>query len=534
MLRIKNLKLPVDHSEEDIKNSIIRKLRIKKAVQISFRIIKRSLDARKKDNLLYVYSVEVDTAEEKSILLNIQKYKDVDRVTESGSEEIRHAPANLKFRPVIIGCGPCGLFAALMLSGAGYNPVIIERGRKVRERSADTFRFWKDGIFDPESNVQFGEGGAGTFSDGKLNTQIRDPKNYKAKVLNELVRAGAPSEIEYAAKPHVGTFRLVKVVENLRNKISASGGEFLFGKKVTDIVSDDGEITGVRLEDDTLIEGTHFIFAIGHSARDTFRMLHKRGVRFEPKPFSVGFRIEHPQSVINEAVLGDKGGGPLGAAEYKLVHHCSNGRSVYSFCMCPGGRVVAAASEEGRVVTNGMSQYTRDEQNANSALVVGVKPDDFSEGELGGMEFQDMLEKNAFILGGSDYSAPAQLVGDFLNGVASSRAGTVTPTYMPGVRYTDLSSALPEYVISALREAIAAFDKQIKGFSMHDAVLTGVETRTSSPVRIVRGDDMQSVTLKGFYPGGEGAGYAGGIMSAAIDGIKIAESVAMDIAGRHD
>lgn len=531
MLRIKNLILPVDHSEEDLRNLIVNKIKINNNGLLSFRIVKRSLDARKKDRISYVYSVDVETSAERSVLSNLRKFKNVSLTPENELLEIIHAPADLKDRPVIIGSGPCGLFAALMLSAAGYAPVIIERGKKVKDRSADTFRFWKTGIFDPESNVQFGEGGAGTFSDGKLNTQIRDPKNYKAKVLNELVKAGAPSEIEYTAKPHVGTLRLVKVVENMRNKISDLGGEFIFEKKVTDIIIENGKITGVMLNDDSLVQGTHFIFAIGHSARDTFRMLHGRGIKFEPKPFSVGFRIEHPQSVINEALLGSKKGGPLGAAEYKLVHHCSNGRSVYSFCMCPGGRVVAAASEEGRVVTNGMSQYARDEHNANSALVVGVNPDDFYEGELGGMDFQDRLEKNAFELGGSDYSAPAQLVGDFLNGVPSSAQGSVTPTYIPGVKFTDLSSALPEYVISALKEAIPEFDKKIRGFSMNDAVLTGVETRTSSPVRIVRGEDMQSVSLKGLYPGGEGAGYAGGIMSAAIDGIKIAESVAQSITG---
>lgn len=532
MLRVKNLILPVDHSEEDLRNSIIRKLRINYKSLNYFRIAKRSFDARKKNNIVYVYSADVDTAVEKKILSNIKKYKDVDRSPEIVHKEICRAPEGLKNRPVIIGTGPCGLFSALILASTGYAPLIIERGKMVKERSADTFRFWKDGVFDPASNVQFGEGGAGTFSDGKLNTQIRDPKNYRQKVLAELVEAGAPAEIMFDSKPHVGTLRLIKVVENLRNKISVLGGEFLFGKEVTDIVIGDGNITAVMLENGTLIEGTHFIFAIGHSARDTFRMLHKRGVLLEPKSFSVGFRIEHPQSVINEALLGKKSGGPLGAAEYKLVHHCSNGRSVYSFCMCPGGRVVAAASEEDRVVTNGMSQYARDEQNANSALVIGVGPDDFCEGELGGIEFQDRIEKNAFILGGSDYRAPAQLVGDFLKGVPSLKQGSVTPTYMPGVKFTDLSSVMPEYVISALKEAIPEFDKQISGFSMFDAVLTGVETRTSSPVRIVRGEDMQSVTVNGLYPGGEGAGYAGGIMSAAIDGIKIAEAVAESITGK--
>jgi len=400
----------------------------------------------------------------------------------------------------------------------------------VRERAKDTFGLWRKGVLNPESNVQFGEGGAGTFSDGKLHSQIKDPKHYGRKVLTEFVKAGAPEEILYVSKPHIGTFRLVSMVEKMRATILELGGEIRFQSRVDDIEIENGKVRGVVLASGERIATDHLVMAIGHSARDTVQMLHQRGVYMEAKPFSIGFRIEHPQLLIDRCRLGKNAGNPLlGAADYKLVHHCRNGRSVYSFCMCPGGQVVAAASEPGRVVTNGMSQYSRSERNANSGIVVGITPEDYPGGPLAGIEFQRKWEERAFELGGRNYEAPGQLVGDFLQGQASTKFGSVQPSYTPGVHLCDLGTALPDYVIEALREAIPAFDKDIKGFSMHDAVLTGVETRTSSPVRITRGESYQSLNTAGLYPSGEGAGYAGGILSAAIDGIKVAEAVALDI-----
>ncbi|MBU4486374.1 MAG: NAD(P)/FAD-dependent oxidoreductase [Candidatus Delongbacteria bacterium] len=530
MLRLNEIKLPVNHTEPDFVNAVIKRLKISEKELIAFQIFKAGYDARKKDNILFVYTVDVETTKEKQIIANLYKYKNVKITPDMEYKFIAQAPKSLTERPIVVGTGPCGLFAGLILAQMGFKPIIIERGKNVKDRSLDTFNFWKKGEFNPNSNVQFGEGGAGTFSDGKLNTQIKDPNHYGRKVLQELVKSGAPDEILYICKPHVGTFRLVKVVENIRNQIISLGGEIRFESKVIDILINENKIDSVILENGEIIKSCHVIFAIGHSARDTFRMLFDRGVCMEAKPFSVGFRIEHSQELIDKGRLGKFAKDErLGAADYKLVHHCSNGRSVYSFCMCPGGRVVAATSENGCVVTNGMSQYTRDEQNANSAIVVGVEPKDYSDGVLGGMEFQEELEKNAYVLGGSDYSAPAQLVGDFLTGKTSGGQGSVRPSYQPGVKFTDLSGAMPEYIITAIREALPQFDKQIKGFAMNDAVLTGVETRTSSPVRIVRNDDYQSVNIEGLYPGGEGAGYAGGIISAAIDGIKIAESVALSI-----
>lgn len=530
MLRLNEIILSINHTETDFVNAIVKRLKITEKELTSFQIFKASYDARKKDNILFVYTVDVETTKEKEIIASLHKYKSVKKTPDMEYKFVTNAPNNLNERPIIVGTGPCGLFAGLILSQMGFKPIILERGKNVKDRSFDTFNFWKKGEFNRNSNVQFGEGGAGTFSDGKLNTQIKDPHHYGRKVLKELVISGAPDEILYISKPHVGTFRLVKVVENIRNQIISLGGEIRFESKVEDILINENKMEGVILESGEVIKSEHVIFAIGHSARDTFRMLNKNGVRMEAKSFSVGFRIEHPQHLIDEGRLGNYAKDDrLGAADYKLVHHCSNGRSVYSFCMCPGGRVVAATSEDGCVVTNGMSQYTRDEQNANSALVVGVEPKDFPEGVFGGMEFQEQLEKKAYMLGGSDYSAPAQLVGDFLAGNPSNRQGSVKPSYQPGVKYSDLSGVLPDYVIAAIKEALPQFDKQIKGFSMNDAVLTGVETRTSSPVRIIRGENYQSINVEGLYPGGEGAGYAGGIVSAAIDGIKIAESVALNI-----
>jgi uncharacterized FAD-dependent dehydrogenase len=446
---------------------------------------------------------------------------------------VGQAPADLEQRPVVVGFGPCGIFAGLLLAQMGFKPIILERGTEVRQRTKDTWGLWRKSVLNPESNVQFGEGGAGTFSDGKLYSQIKDPKFIGRKVLHEFVKAGAPEEILYVSKPHIGTFRLTGVVENMREQIRALGGEVRFQQRVTDVLIEDGQLVGVELNGGEQIHSKHVILALGHSARDTFRMLHGRGVFMEAKPFSVGFRIEHPQSLIDRARLGKYAGHPkLGAADYKLVHHASNGRSVYSFCMCPGGTVVAATSEPGRVVTNGMSQYSRNERNANSGIVVGITPEvDYPGGPLAGIELQERLESHAFVLGGSNYEAPAQLVGDFIAGKPSTELGSVEPSYKPGVALGDLALALPAFAIEAIREALPAFEKQIRGYSLHDAVLTGIETRTSSPLRITRNESMQSLNVKGLFPAGEGAGYAGGILSAGVDGIRIAEAVARDILG---
>ncbi len=430
--------------------------------------------------------------------------------------------------------GPCGFMAGLLLAQMGFRPIILERGKAVRERTKDTWGLWRKHKLNPESNVQFGEGGAGTFSDGKLYSQIKDPNFYGRKVLEEFVLAGAPEEIIYVSKPHIGTFRLVKMVENIRAKITELGGEIRFESKVDRIVREDGQVVAVELAGGERIATRHVVLAVGHSARDTFQMVHEQRIYVEAKPFSIGFRVEHPQTLIDQARFGPSAGHPiLGAADYKLVHHCANGRAAYSFCMCPGGQVVAATSEPGRVVTNGMSQYSRAERNANAALVVEVKPEDFPgdyrSNPLAGIDFQRQWESAAFIAGGENYDAPAQKIGDFLAGRPSTVLGSVEPSYQPGVRMTDLASCVPPFVIEALREAIPAFDRQIKGFAMADAVLTGVETRTSSPIRIKRGADFQSINTRGLFPAGEGAGYAGGILSAGVDGIKVAEAVALSM-----
>jgi uncharacterized protein len=539
MIRLSELKLPLDHTEDALPALICSTLKISADQLQSFSIYKRSYDARKQKLLLvYIVDVELNSARLEAQLLD--KFSTNSHIRPAPDMvyqlpvKLNEAPA---IRPVVIGFGPCGIFAAMMLAQMGFKPIVIERGKPVRERTKDTWGLWRKRVLHTESNVQFGEGGAGTFSDGKLWSQIKDPRFLGRKVMTEFVKAGAPEEILLVSKPHIGTFRLVKVVENMREQIIAMGGEIRFQQRVSDFHIEDGHIRGLTIENfqdgkHYELRADHVVLALGHSSRDTFAKLHERGVYMEAKPFSVGFRIEHPQGLIDRARLGQHAGHPLlGAADYKLVHHAANGRSVYSFCMCPGGTVVAATSEENRVVTNGMSQYSRNERNANAGIVVGISPADYPGGPLAGIAFQRKLESNAFVMGGSTYEAPGQLVGDFIAGKASTELGSVEPSYKPGVKMTDLADALPEYAITAMREALPAFGKKIKGFDMHDAVLTGVETRTSSPLRITRGDDFQSLNVKGLYPAGEGASYAGGILSAGVDGIEVAEAVARNWVG---
>jgi uncharacterized FAD-dependent dehydrogenase len=535
MLRLTELKLPLDHPPEALRAAILQRLELADDELVSFRIFKRSFDARKKHAMLLIYAVDIEVRNEAALLKKFRNDGHLAPTPDMAYHFVGHAPENLTERPIVIGFGPCGIFAALVLAQMGFKPIVLERGKAVRERTQDTWGLWRKHTLNPESNVQFGEGGAGTFSDGKLYSQIKDPKHYGRKVLTEFVKAGAPEEIMYVSKPHIGTFRLVGMVETMRHEIEELGGEIRFRQRVTDVVIEDGHIRGVVLASGETLASNHVILALGHSARDTFEMLHARGVHMEAKPFSIGFRIEHPQSLIDKARLGPNAGNPLlGAADYKLVHHAKNGRSVYSFCMCPGGTVVAATSEPGRVVTNGMSQYSRNERNANAGIVVGITPEDYPGDVLAGMELQRTLESRAFELGGGNYEAPGQLVGDFLEGKPSTRLGSVEPSYTPGVHLTDLASCLPDYAIEAIREALPAFDQQIKGFAMKDAVLTGVETRTSSPIRITRGVDYQSLNVKGLYPAGEGAGYAGGILSAGVDGIRVAEAVARNLLGHPE
>jgi uncharacterized FAD-dependent dehydrogenase len=532
MLRLTEIKLPLDHSDADLRGAVLAKLGITGEELLGITIARRGYDARKRNAIIFIYSLDVELRNEAAVLKRFANDPHVKPTPNSEYQYVTHAPANLTERPVVIGTGPAGFMAGLLLAQMGFKPIILERGKAVRERTKDTWGLWRQGKLNPESNVQFGEGGAGTFSDGKLHSGIKDPRHLGRKVLDEFVKAGAPEEILYISKPHVGTFRLVSMVEKIRATIESLGGEYRFESRVTDLQIDNGQMKGVVLASGEVIPARHVILAVGHSARDTFEMLHARGVYLEAKPFSIGFRIEHPQALIDQCRLGTQAGHPLlGAADYKLVHHCKNGRSVYSFCMCPGGQVVAATSEEGRVVTNGMSQYSREERNANSGIVVGITPEhDYPGDPLAGIELQRQIEARAFELGGGTYEAPGQLVGDFLKGKPSTQFGAVQPSYQPGVHLTDLSTALPPYAIEAIREALPAFDKQIKGFAMHDAVLTGVETRTSSPIRIKRNrDDLQSINTQGLYPCGEGAGYAGGILSAAVDGIEVAEQLALDI-----
>jgi hypothetical protein len=559
-------RLPAPHPEAALRRLAAQALGVSDSELATLHVFKRSFDARKAD-LLAVYIVDVtltDPAREATLLARHEKNPHIGTTPDMTWYPVGQAPANLPVRPVVVGFGPCGIFAALVLAQMGFRPIVLERGKTVRERTKDTWGLWRKRVLNPESNVQFGEGGAGTFSDGKLYSQIKDPRHLGRKVMEEFVRAGAPEEILYAAHPHIGTFKLVKVVEHLREQIIALGGEIRFEQRVTDVVIEDGpagrhlralkvlnQATGEAYEQ----RADHVVLALGHSSRDTFAALHERGVSMASKPFSIGFRIEHPQGVIDRARWGRHAGHPLlGAADYKLVHHAANGRAVYSFCMCPGGTVVAATSEPGRVVTNGMSQYSRNERNANAGMVVGIDPHDYPtdpaafEATLGrtygaeslttdarhplaGIVLQRQLESNAYVLGGSNYEAPGQLVGDFIAGKPSTQLGEVVPSYKPGVRLGDLHAALPGYAIEALREALPVFGRKIKGFDQHDAVLTGVETRTSSPLKMGRGDDFQSLNTRGLYPAGEGASYAGGILSAGVDGIKVGEAVALSLAG---
>ena len=553
MLRLSDIKLPLNHTDDELRAAIVNRLAIAPEDLLGFTVFKRSYDARKKSDiqLIYLLDVELDSTLEAQLLETFSNQHFVQPSPDTTYKFVAQAqpgfPNAYQKRPLIIGFGPCGILAALVLAQMGLKPIVLERGPDVRQRTKDTWGLWRDGKLNTESNVQYGEGGAGTFSDGKLYSQVKDKRFLGRKVLEEFVKAGAPEEILYVSKPHIGTFKLVKMVETMRAEIIQLGGEIRFNCKVETIhrkhnehYSEDasenekqGQITGVRLSSGETLHSKHIVLAIGHSARDSFQMLLDQGVYIEPKPFSIGFRIEHPQSVIDKARFGTFAGHPiLGAADYKLVHHCDDGRTVYSFCMCPGGTVVASSSEEGGVVTNGMSQYSRNERNANSAIVVGIEPEkDYPEHVLAGIDLQRALEKTAYLLGGENYHAPAQLVGDFLQNKPSSDLGTVTPSYQPGITLGDLSQALPEFAIKAIREAIPAFDRQINGFAMKDAILTGIETRTSSPICIRRDKDFASINTAGLYPAGEGAGYAGGILSAAIDGIKVAEAVALDILG---
>ena len=531
MLRLTEIKLPLDHPPEALAQAAVAKLGIAAADLLICTIFRRAHDARKKSNIFLIYSLDVEVKNEAAVLKRFARDVNVKPTPNIDYKFVAKAPANFSKRPIVIGAGPCGLFAALLLAQMGFKPIILERGKVVRERTKDTWGFWRKSILHTESNVQYGEGGAGTFSDGKLYSQIKDSRHLGRKVLTEFVKAEAPPEILTEAHPHIGTFRLVKMVENMRRTIEALGGEYRFESRVTNLDIQDGQVRGVILASGERIAADHVVLAIGHSARDTFEMLHAAGVYVEAKPFSIGVRIEHPQSLIDASRFGGFAGNEiLGAADYKLVHHASNGRDVYSFCMCPGGTVVAAASEEGRVVTNGMSQYSRAERNANAGIVVGITPEiDYPDSPLAGIDFQRKWESAAFVAGGSTYAAPAQRVGDFIAGRASTSLGSVIPSYKPAVLPTDLSACLPDFAVVAIREALTAFGRKIKGYDMTDAVLTGVETRTSSPIRIKRGEDLQSINTRGLFPAGEGAGYAGGILSAGVDGIKIAEAVALSM-----
>ena len=536
MLRLSGLSLPLDHAPDALEPAICARLGIAREALRGFSIFKRGNDARKRTAILLVYTLDIELAPEveAEVLTRLVGDKDVRPTPDMEYHFPTRAPAHWSgLRPVVIGAGPCGLFAGLILAQMGFRPIILDRGKVVRERTKDTWGLWRRAELNPDSNVQFGEGGAGTFSDGKLYCRVKDPRFLGRKVLEEFVKAGAPDDILWEAHPHIGTFRLVTMVESMRRTIEELGGEYRWQTRVDDLALDplpDGRqrLRGLHLADGSFLEADHVVLAVGHSARPTFEMLHARGVHIEAKPFSIGVRIEHPQSWVDKARFGNCAGHPdLGAAAYSLSHHCANGRTVYSFCMCPGGRVVAATSEEGRVVTNGMSQYSRAEFNANSGLVVGIDPArDYPDGPLAGIAFQRRWESLAFEAGGSSYFAPGQRVGDFLSQRPSTELGEVIPSYKPGVTMTDLARCLPAFAVEAMREALPVFGRQIARYDHPDAVMTGVETRTSSPIRITRGKDFQSLNTERLFPAGEGAGYAGGILSAAIDGIKVAEAVA--------
>jgi hypothetical protein len=562
MIRITELRLPLDHEPAALRAAVLQRLGVADAALRELHVFRRAYDARRKTAIVLIYTLDCTLAsaqDEAAVLARLRADPHVRESPDTRYRLVAQAPADFRAsqrpRPVVIGFGPCGLFAALILAQMGLCPTVLERGRPVRERTKDTWGLWRQGVLNPASNVQFGEGGAGTFSDGKLWSQISDPRHLTRKVLTEFVQAGAPEEILHVSKPHIGTFRLVSMIEKMRAGIEALGGEIRFEQQVTDLVLEDHggadgqlQMRGLVLASGEELHTHHVVLAVGHSARDTFAMLHGRGVAMQAKPFSVGFRIEHPQGMVDRARFGPSAGHPLlGAADYKLVHHAKNGRSVYSFCMCPGGTVVAATSEPERVVTNGMSQYSRNERNANAGIVVGISPEDYRSdpggrgpvSPLDGIAFQRVWESRAYALGGGGYRAPGQLVGDFVAGrhgrAVAREFGDVLPSYKPGVQLTDLAEpgreSLPPAVLEAIREALPAFERQIPGFSRADAVLTGVETRTSSPLRIPRGRDLQSLNVRGLYPAGEGAGYAGGIMSAGVDGIEVAEALGRDLLG---
>ena len=556
MLRITQLILALDHGSTALEQAVARRLGIDATQIENISVHKRTPDARQRKSIKLVYAVNAQVQGEDAVLERCARdpksqLAQTVRVAPDTSYEFvvprSSTPVTTQLRPVVVGLGPCGLFAGLLLAQMGLRPLILERGKRVRERTVDTFGFWRKRALDPESNVQFGEGGAGTFSDGKLYSQVRDPGHRGRKVMEEFVSAGAPEEILWQGRPHIGTFKLVKMVEAMRSTIESLGGEIRFRSRVDELLLEESSagdrvVCGIKLSGGEVIESRHVVCALGHSARDSFAMLHRLGVAIEPKAFSIGVRIEHPQTSIDACRYGRAAGHErLGAADYRLAHHCKgpglSGRSVYSFCMCPGGTVVAAASEDGGVVTNGMSQYDRSERNANSGVVVDLQPEDYGadpskpETALAGIAFQRQLERQAFLAGGSNYNAPAQLIGDFLADQPSTELGEVVPSYKPGVTLTSITECLPSWVVDAMREALPAFDRKLPGFARSDAVLTGVETRTSSPIRMPRTETLESTNTKGLYPSGEGAGYAGGILSAGIDGIRVAEAVALAMTG---